>query len=178
MRLDQLKPYENNAKKHDETQIANVAKSLELYGWQQPIVIDKNNVIVIGHCRALAAQRLGWEVAPCVIASDLTDEEIKGLRIVDNKTNESVWDYPLLEAEVAEIDLSAFEFNLDIHQYEPINDEGFEPTKTQEYTLSFGNRKVYMTEDEFKRLDYRLSSYVEENGIRLRKSMSVSFSSR
>jgi len=113
MAIDKLKPYKKNAKKHDERQIQNVAKSLELYGWQQPVVIDKNNVIVIGHCRILAAKQLGMKTAPCVIASELSEEEINALRIVDNKTNESAWDLPLLEAEVQTIDLSEFEFDFD-----------------------------------------------------------------
>ena len=112
-KLADIVPYANNTKKHDETQIKNVAESIKKYGWVQPIVIDNDGTIVIGHCRALAAERLGIEEVPCVVVSDLTEDEINALRIVDNKTNESPWDFDLLSAELPEIDLSDFEFDFD-----------------------------------------------------------------
>lgn len=111
-------PYANNAKKHDGTQIKNVAESIKKYGWVQPIVIDNDGTIVIGHCRALAAKKLGIEEVPCVVVSDLTEDEINALRIVDNKTNESPWDFDLLSAELPEIDLSDFEFDFGIEDEE------------------------------------------------------------
>ena len=113
-KLADIVPYARNAKKHDETQIKNVAESIKKYGWVQPIVIDNDGTIVIGHCRALAAEKLGIEEVPCVVVSDLTEEEINALRIVDNKTNESPWDFDLLSAELPEIDLSDFEFDFGI----------------------------------------------------------------
>lgn len=113
-KLDDLIPYAKNAKRHDETQIANVAESIKQFGFVQPIVVDKNGVIVIGHCRALAAKRLGMEKVPCVAVDELTDEQVKALRIVDNKTNESPWDYDLLGDELADIDLSGFDFDFGI----------------------------------------------------------------
>ena len=112
-KLADIVPYANNTKKHDETQIKNVAESIKKYGWVQPIVIDNDGTIVIGHCRALAAEKLGIEEVPCVVVSDLTEEEINALRIVDNKTNESPWDFDLLSAELPEIDLSDFDFDFD-----------------------------------------------------------------
>lgn len=113
-KLDDLIPYAKNAKRHDETQIANVAESIRQFGFVQPIVVDKNGVIVIGHCRALAAKRLGMEKVPCVAVDELTDEQVKALRIIDNKTNESPWDYDLLSDELADIDLSEFDFDFGI----------------------------------------------------------------
>ena len=113
-KLADIVPYANNTKKHDETQIKNVAESIKKYGWVQPIVIDNDGTIVIGHCRALAAERLGIEEVPCVVVSDLTEDEINALRIVDNKTNESPWDFDLLSAELPEIDLSDFEFDFNM----------------------------------------------------------------
>lgn len=117
-KLSDIVPYANNTKKHDETQIKNVAESIKKYGWVQPLVIDDDGTIVIGHCRALAAERLGIEEVPCVVVSDLTEEEINALRIVDNKTNESPWDFDLLSAELPEIDLSDFEFDFGIEDEE------------------------------------------------------------
>lgn len=113
-KLADIVPYANNTKKHDETQIKNVAESIKKYGWVQPLVIDNDGTIVIGHCRALAAEKLGIEEVPCVVVSDLTEDEINALRIVDNKTNESPWDFDLLSAELPEIDLSDFEFDFGI----------------------------------------------------------------
>lgn len=113
-KLADIVPYANNAKKHDKTQIKNVAESIKKYGWVQPLVIDEDGTIVIGHCRALAAEKLGIKEVPCVVVSDLTEEEINALRIVDNKTNESPWDFDLLSAELPEIDLSDFEFDFNI----------------------------------------------------------------
>ena len=113
-KLADIVPYANNTKKHDETQIKNVAESIKKYGWVQPIVIDNDGTIVIGHCRALAAERLGIKEVPCVVVSDLTEEEINALRIVDNKTNESPWDFDLLSAELPEIDLRDFEFDFNV----------------------------------------------------------------
>ena len=117
-KLADIVPYANNTKKHDETQIKNVAESIKKYGWVQPIVIDNDGTIVIGHCRALAAEKLGIEEVPCVVVSDLTEDEINALRIVDNKTNESPWDFDLLSAELPEIDLSDFEFDFGIEDEE------------------------------------------------------------
>lgn len=110
--LSDLIPYERNQKNHDERQIANVANSLRRFGWRQPIVVDARNVIVIGHCRVLAAKQLGLDSAPCIDAADLSEDEIRELRIVDNKTNESAWnDY--LNTDIQELDFDGFDFDFD-----------------------------------------------------------------
>lgn len=110
-RVDALVPYEKNAKKHDRRQIANVAESIRQYGFVQPVVIDRDGVIVIGHCRVLAAKKLGMAEVPCVSVDSLTPEQVRALRIADNKTNESAWDLELLAEELPEVDFSGFEFN-------------------------------------------------------------------
>ena len=117
-KLKALTPYEKNTKKHDKTQIANVAESIRQYGFVQPIVVDKNNVIVIGHCRYEAAKKLKLETVPCVCVDELTDEQVKALRIVDNKSNESPWDMDFLTDELAEVDLSMFDFDFGIEDEE------------------------------------------------------------
>lgn len=110
-KLREITPYDKNAKKHDKTQIANVAESIKQYGFVQPIVIDRDGVIVIGHCRALAAKKLGMKEVPCVCVDDLTPEQVNALRLVDNKSNESDWDFDLLKDELPELDLSDFDFD-------------------------------------------------------------------
>lgn len=109
--MGEIQPYSKNAKKHDARQIKNVAESIKQYGFVQPVVVDKNNVIVIGHCRALAAKKLGIKEVPCVCVDDLTPEQVNALRLVDNKSNESDWDFDLLKDELPELDLSAFDFD-------------------------------------------------------------------
>ena len=112
--LDSIIPYEKNAKKHDEQQINNVAESIRQYGFVQPIVIDRDGVIVIGHCRALAAKKLGMQSVPCVCVEDLTPEQVNALRLVDNKSNESDWDWEMLADELTGLDLDGFSFDWNV----------------------------------------------------------------
>ncbi|MBR0133411.1 MAG: ParB N-terminal domain-containing protein, partial [Lachnospiraceae bacterium] len=91
-----ITPYGKNAKKHDKKQIHNIAESIKQYGWTQPLVLDKDNVIVIGHGRFFAAKELKLKEVPCVYVDSLTDEQVKALRIADNKLNETPWDFELL----------------------------------------------------------------------------------
>lgn len=113
--LDTVKPYEKNAKKHDQTQIDNVAESIRQYGFVQPIVVDKDGIIVIGHCRALGAKKLGLKQVPCVCVDDLTPEQVNALRLVDNKSNESDWDFDLLADELPMLVLDGFDFDWGLH---------------------------------------------------------------
>lgn len=110
-RIDEITPYENNAKTHDQTQINNVAESIKQYGFVQPVVIDRDGIIVIGHCRTLAAKKLGMESVPCVCVDDLTPEQVNALRLVDNKSNESPWNFDLLADELEGLDLTGFDFD-------------------------------------------------------------------
>ena len=108
-----ITPYERNAKKHPADQVAHIANSIREFGFRQPLVVDKDNVLVIGHGRLLAAKKLGMTEVPCVRADDLTDEQIKALRLADNKTNESEWDEDFLKIELGEIpdiDMTNFGF--------------------------------------------------------------------
>lgn len=142
-KLKALTPYEKNTKKHDKTQIANVAESIRQYGFVQPIVVDKNDVIVIGHCRYEAAKKLKLETVPCVCVDELTDEQVKALRIVDNKSNESEWDFDFLADELAELDLSDFDFDFGFDdEKETVTSEPKEATGAVEYgTEDFSDEK-------------------------------------
>ena len=141
-KLKALTPYEKNTKKHDKTQINNVAESIKQYGFVQPIVVDKNDVIVIGHCRYEAAKKLKLETVPCVCVDELTDEQVKALRIVDNKSNESPWDMEFLADELAEVDLSAFDFDFGIddeEEAEIVEDEAPEVDEDAEPITKLGD---------------------------------------
>lgn len=103
--IDDLKPYENNPRRN-ENAIEKVANSIKEFGFKVPIVIDTNDVIVAGHTRYEASKRLGLDAVPCIVADDLTEEQIKAFRLVDNKTSEfSGWDFTMLEQELAEIEM-------------------------------------------------------------------------
>lgn len=111
--INLIKPYAKNTKKHPASQIEHIANSLDQFGFKQPIVIDSNNEIVVGHGRYYAAKQLGYETVPVVMANDLTPEEVKAYRLADNKTNESEWDFDFLKNELDDIstlDMSDFGF--------------------------------------------------------------------
>lgn len=110
-RLDEIQPYENNPRKNDKA-VPYVKESISRYGFKVPIVIDRNGVIVAGHTRYLASVELALDTVPCIIADDLTDEEIKEFRLVDNKTSEFAgWDFELLEEELEGLDFGDFNFH-------------------------------------------------------------------
>lgn len=116
--INDLKPYPQNAKKHPSEQVEHIANSIREFGFQQPIVVDKDNVVVIGHGRLLAAKKLNMDSVPCVRADDLTDEQIKALRLADNKTNESEWDFDLLDMELSDIEIDMEQFGFEKEEKE------------------------------------------------------------
>lgn len=117
--IKEIKPYERNAKKHDERQIKNVMQSIKNYDIVQPLVVDKDNVLIIGHCRLIACKRLGITEVPVVRKDDLTQEDVDKLRLLDNKLNESEWDFDLLLEDVPTLDFSDF----DIDWFLPVEQE-------------------------------------------------------
>ena len=113
--ISELKPYPNNPKKHTKKQVDLIAQSIELtQGLRQPIVIDKDNYIVCGHGRYLAAQKLGYETVPCELIDNLTEDQIKAYRLIDNRISEGEYDLSLEMAELQsiELDMSQFDFNM------------------------------------------------------------------
>ena len=114
-KLKDIKPYEKNPRRNDSAVDA-VANSIKEFGFRVPVVIDKDNIIVCGHTRYKAAQKIGLEKVPCVVASDLTEEQIKAYRLADNKVSElAEWDIDLLGEEldgIFDIDMSDFGFDL------------------------------------------------------------------
>lgn len=121
---DALTPYERNAKIHPDAQVEHIANSIREFGFRQPLVVDKDGVVVIGHGRLMAAKKLGLKSVPVTYADDLTDEQIKALRLADNKTNESPWDFSALEEELAELEemFEMADFGFDDFQEQKEND--------------------------------------------------------
>ena len=134
--IGELKPYENNPRINDKAVDA-VAASIKEFGFKQPCVIDTDNVLICGHTRLKAAQKLGLSEIPCILADDLTDDQIKAFRLADNKTAElAEWDFSLLDIELADIDLdmSEFGFDIDLDEEEPteiVEDEVPEEVETR-----------------------------------------------
>ena len=103
LKLKDLIPYANNPRKKQA--IDKVASSIKEFGWQQPIVVDEEMVIVVGHTRYQAAQKLGLDKVPVQIATGLTDAQIKAYRLLDNRANQdALWDDDMLKIEVQDID--------------------------------------------------------------------------
>lgn len=101
--LDRVRPYENNPRLNDDAVDA-VATSIREFGFRQPIVVDEHGVIIVGHTRHKAAQKLGLTTVPVHVATDLTPEQIRAYRIADNKTGElAEWNYDLLHIEISEL---------------------------------------------------------------------------
>lgn len=113
--LNKLKAYERNPRKNDAA-VDGVAASIREFGFKVPVVVDRDNVIVCGHTRVKAARKLGMSTVPCIVADDLTDEQIKAFRLADNKVAELAdWDFRLLDDELEDIiniDMTEFGFEL------------------------------------------------------------------
>lgn len=112
--IEQIKPYENNPRINDDA-VHETANSIKEFGWQQPIVVDKDNVIIVGHTRLKAAKKLKLKKVPVVIADRLSEQQVKAYRLADNKTGELAdWDMELLDIELDDIvdfDMSDFGFD-------------------------------------------------------------------
>ena len=143
-------PYANNPRKNDDA-VEGVMNSIKEFGFKVPIIIDKDGTIIAGHTRYKASLRLGLEEVPCIIADDLTEEQVKAFRLADNKVAERAeWDFDLLNAELKdlEIDMGAFGFDL----------VETEETKENDSTASVGLNETYQlviefdTEDELQHM--------------------------
>lgn len=121
--INELKPYKKNAKKHNKEQVEQIANSIKEFGFTQPVIIDKHNSVVAGHGRILGAKKAGLKQVPTVCLEELTEEQIKAYRLVDNKLNESEWDDVLLVQELEELDkeqmkLFGFDFGEHVEEEE------------------------------------------------------------
>lgn len=176
IKVEELKEYENNPR-HNDGAVDAVAESIKQFGFKVPIVVDKNNVIVAGHTRLKAARKLGLVTVPCIVADDLTDEQIKAFRLADNKTAElAEWDFSALEAEIdilsEHFDMSAFGF--DVSNYSA-NDSNYEHeeieldreeigTAQKLPQIKFGSTTILLTELEYTRFTTFYNRFLRENG--------------
>lgn len=137
--VDELLTYPNNAKKHDAQQIERMKKSIEQFGFNDPIAIDKNNVIIEGHGRLIASKELGFKELPCIYLDHLTEEEVKAYRNVHNKLSiDTGFDYDMLGmdlGEITNIDMTEFGFNyeaeIDWDAVDEIGEHNYEKPTTE-----------------------------------------------
>lgn len=139
--LGEIRPYENNPRNNDEA-VDYVANSIKEFGFKVPIIIDENNVIVAGHTRLKAAEKLGLEKAPCIRADDLTEKQVKAFRLADNKVGEiATWDLEKLNIELENINLDMSEFGFEIN----IDEVELEEEKENPYTQKVDIPQYQMT---------------------------------
>lgn len=159
MNIRDLKPYKKNAKKHPKEQVEQIANSIKEFGFTQPVIIDKNNEVVAGHGRILGAKKAGLKQVPTVCLEELTEEQIKAYRLVDNKLNESEWDNDLLNTELSElwdageVDMTLFDFDMDnLFEEETENKKKVEFEVKKENKIIITCKTKRQTEDLYKRL--------------------------
>ena len=132
--LSDIHPYARNPRKNDEA-VKNVAASIREFGFLVPLVIDRNHEIVAGHTRYKAAKSLGMKEVPCVIADELTEDQIRAFRLADNRVSEAAqWDMDLLPLELADIVMPMTDFG-----FETISDADF----SENFTLDDGEKKPF-----------------------------------
>lgn len=136
--VEDLVPYQNNARKHTNTDVSAIAKSIEMFGFDDPIGIWKGNVIIEGHGRLMAAKQLGMETVPVIRLDHLTDEERRSYALVHNKSAElSEWDDDMLSLELEDLfddfDMADFGFDFDLNDenVEIVEDEVPEEAETR-----------------------------------------------
>lgn len=170
--LSELIPYEKNPRKISDEAVNAVAESIQEFGFKNPILIDKNNVIIAGHTRRLASLKLGLETVPCVVVDDLTPQQIKALRLADNKTNELAdWDIGELDIELADLlDMDMGRFGFESFMDDGL-DDGFSladgdrsPIQTMSFTFSDEQaEEIKGAIADMKRTDEFKNFYDEKN---------------
>lgn len=164
--ISTLVPFKRNPKQHPEVQVANIARSIEKFGWRNPVLINaETGEIVAGHGRILAAKKLGITSIPTIDASDMTDEQIDQYRYLDNKLAESPWDIDVLAEDLQNLDFTDFDLEWDClgnltEEQEPIEveDDDFDESEVKETRVKRGDvwqlgRHRLMCGDSMKRDD-------------------------
>lgn len=165
MAISDIKPYPNNPRKNDDAVTA-TANSIKEFGWQQPIIVDKDNIIIAGHTRYKAAKQLNMDKVPVVVAKNLSKEQVKAYRLADNKTGEIAdWDSEFLEDELANIidfDMEDFGFEQiknDVNIDDIFFDDEEQQKKDNEFYLKWENKKVVVSQDTLLFLNNKLNEY-------------------
>lgn len=159
IKISDIKPYGNNPRKNKDA-VKYVKNSIKQFGFKIPMVLDKDNVIVCGHTRYMAAQELGMEEIPCTYADDLTEQQVKAFRLADNKTAEmSAWDLGKLEIELGDIEgVNMQDFGFIDDACEKIDEPLSETDSNFNYTEQYGVIVMCGDEKEQEEIYNRLTS--------------------
>ena len=157
--INNISPYEKNPRNNDDA-VEATANSIKEFGWQQPIVVDKDGVIIVGHTRLKAAKRLGLTKVPVIYASNLSEEKVNAYRLADNKTGELAdWDVDMLNGElndIINIDMEDFGFDeLDESDFQQ-KDENTDPVSIDDKTV------IIIESDDDVKLEKYFDKLVEE----------------
>lgn len=163
--IKELKPYKKNAKKHPKEQVERIANSIKEFGFTQPVIIDKNKCVVAGHGRILGAKKAGLKTVPTVMLDELTEEQIKAYRLVDNKLNESNWDMTLVDEEIEEllqsdIDMTLFGFDVDM------SDEELEKEMEKEVKFRTKEKHLVIVPCKSERETIKVQKEIEQLGYK------------
>ena len=168
-----LFPYENNPRLNDYA-VKKVLESIKEFGFRNPILVDRDMVIIAGHTRREASILAGLKEVPYIVATDLTEEQVRAYRIADNKLGElATWDEEMLREELFSLQEADFELEVmgfteidlmklfDEEEEEPEKEKAPKEKKTTLPMLRFGSNSVRITEDELIMLSNRYNEYVE-----------------
>ena len=156
MKLKDIKPYGNNPRKNDDA-VQPVANSIGEYDYNQPIVVDKDNVIIVGHTRYKALRKMGVEECDVIVASQLSEEKAREYRIADNSTGAvSVWDFDKLVVELDGIDIDMGEFGLDLGTVSAYEDSNLEITEDEAPEVNFDEEPTSKYGEVYQLGDHRL----------------------
>lgn len=178
VKLTEIIPCSTNPRINHELAVEKVANSISNFGFKQPIIVDKNMEIIAGHTRYKAAESLKLEEVPIIVVSDLTEEQVKALRIADNKTAEySDWDNNLLTDILKELDEIGFALEATGFDFEEVeklmstlddpdlelNREDSDVKDETVRKMVVGKYKCVMTEEEYEKFEKIYLQYVEDN---------------
>jgi len=162
VQVGSIKPYDKNAKLHPEKQIKQVAKSIEAFGFNQPLVLDKDYNIIVGHGRLEAAKLLGLEEVPCLVTS-LNEIKAKAYRLADNKLNESGWDMNLVIDELKQLELLDFDIELtgfDLGDLELVDETDLSDSLIEKWQITIDCKSEKEQEEKY--------NFLTENDIECR----------
>ena len=140
VKIEKLKPYENNARTHSEEQVEKISRSIKEFGFINPVLIDSNFGIIAGHGRVLGAKKLGMKEVPCLFVEDLTDEQKRAYILADNKLAlDAGWDDEILREEIKA--LADLDFDVSLTGFD-LEDFDFNQTDIEFEEDNYGRRKI------------------------------------
>ena len=161
LRLDEIRPYERNPRKNDIA-VDDVAESIVQCGYKAHIIVDENNVILAGHTRYKALQKLGWTEVEVQRELDMTEEQKKKYRLLDNKVGEKAeWDYELLAWELEDIDFEGYDFGFEELQEDDFDESDLDSDEEKNTVIATINCGAL---ENYERVKVRLQELADEIG--------------